>query len=123
MLCTGMIMKITRSTSRISINGTTFISETTPRLPPTNIPMAHLVRLKCLARRTSHPGARPVKWPTCESGWGKPRPYEKLLTGFELGGDQANLVDTGAAHDVNGAGDVHEQYIVVAFDESNFLSA
>src|ERR1700687_6147164 len=46
---------------------------------------------------------------------------EKLLTGFELGGDQTNLVNAGAAHDIDGAGDIHEQYIVVAFDESDFL--
>src|SRR5260370_32330397 len=40
---TLMIIKITRSTSRISINGTTFMSETIPRLPPTDIPIIHLV--------------------------------------------------------------------------------
>src|SRR5260370_41967690 len=60
---TLMIIKITRSTSRISINGTTFMSETIPRLPPTDIPIIHLVfgdtdrvganvRSKCPARRT-----------------------------------------------------------------------
>src|SRR5260370_6606921 len=38
-----MIIKITKSTSRISINGTTFMSETIPRLPPANIPIIHLV--------------------------------------------------------------------------------
>src|SRR5712664_2221553 len=48
---------------------------------------------------------------------------KKLLARFELGGNQTNLVNTSAAHDVDGAGDVHEQYIVVAFDESDFLSA
>src|SRR5713226_7932808 len=48
---------------------------------------------------------------------------EQLLTGFELGGDQTNLINAGAAHDINSAGDVHEQYIVVAFDESDFLGA
>jgi hypothetical protein len=72
-----MIIKITRSTSRISINGTTFISETIPRLPPTNIPMIHLVFVdsdrvgdnvsgKCPARRTLT---------ICENGRGKPHPY------------------------------------------------
>src|SRR5713226_9669209 len=101
---TGMIIKITRSTSRISINGTTFMSETIPRLPPTDIPIIHLVSGKCPARRTLT---------TCE----------KLLARFELGGNQTNLVNAGAAHDVDGTGDVHEQYIVVAFDESNFLGA
>src|ERR1700687_2574254 len=123
-----MIIKITRSTSRISINGTTFISETIPRLPPTNIPMIPLlfgdsagvganVSGKCPARRTLT---------IRENGWGKPPPLqtcEKLLTSFELGGDQTNLVNARAAHDIDGAGDIHEQYIVVAFDESNFLGA
>src|SRR5467141_248695 len=48
---------------------------------------------------------------------------ENLLTGFELCGNQADLVDARAAHDVDGARDFHEHYIVVAFDKSNFLSA
>src|SRR5260370_10500148 len=102
-----MIIKITRSPSKISSSGTTFISETIPRLPPTDIPMIHLVWLKCPARRTL------TSVQTCE----------KLLTGFELSGDQTNLVDTSTAHNVDGAGDFHEHYIVVAFDESDFLSA
>src|SRR5258708_13660666 len=58
--------------------------------------------------------------------WGKPhayRPAKNLLTRFELGGDQTYFVNAGAAHDIDSAGDVHEQYIVVAFDESNFLGA
>src|SRR5260370_30861380 len=67
---------------------------------------------------------------TQENGWSEPHPYKpkkpggasptptnrrKLLARFELGGDQTNLVNAGAAHDIDGAGDVHEQYIVVAF--------
>src|SRR6266436_614939 len=48
---------------------------------------------------------------------------ENLLARFELGGDQTNLVNAGAAHDIDGAGDVHEHYIVLAFDKSNFLGA
>src|SRR5438105_8061811 len=48
---------------------------------------------------------------------------ENLLARFELGGDQTNLVNAGAAHDVDGTGDVHEHYIVIAFDESDFLGA
>src|SRR5229473_7685988 len=48
---------------------------------------------------------------------------ENLLTGFELCGNQADLVDARAAHDVDGARDFHEHYIVVAFDKSNFLGA
>jgi hypothetical protein len=47
-------MKITRSTSRISINGTTFISETTPRLPPTIIPIIHLVLKKLPGEEDTH---------------------------------------------------------------------
>src|SRR5438128_11053657 len=45
----------------------------------------------------------------------------ELLPCFELGGDQANLVDSGAAHDVNGASHVHEERFVVALDERDFL--
>src|SRR2546429_5471729 len=48
---------------------------------------------------------------------------ENLLARFELGSDQTNLVNAGAAHDIDGAGDVHEHYIVVAFDKSYFLGA
>src|ERR1700747_2905699 len=46
---------------------------------------------------------------------------ESLLARFELGGDQTNLVNACAAHDIDSAGDVHEQYIVVTFDKSDFL--
>src|SRR5712671_2722350 len=72
----------------------------------------------CPARRTL----------TSTSADGPPRrralqTHKNLLARFELGGNQTNLVNTGAAHNVDGAGDVHEQYIVVAFDESDFLSA
>ncbi len=43
-LC-AMIIKMTSSTSKTSINGTTFISTKIPRFePPTDIPMSHLVR-------------------------------------------------------------------------------
>src|SRR5256885_12107262 len=42
---------------------------------------------------------------------------ENLLARFELGGDQTNPVNAGAAHDVDGPGNVHEHYIVVAFDK------
>jgi hypothetical protein len=39
----GMIMKMTKSTSRISINGTTFTSDKIPRLPPREAKaMSHL---------------------------------------------------------------------------------
>src|SRR5216684_4469548 len=107
----GMIIKITRSTSKISINGTTFISETVPRLPPTDIAMIHLVWEQLPGEEDSH-----ILWRDRKPA----DPAKTLLTGFELGGDQANLIDAGAAHDVNGAGDVHEQYIAIAFNESDF---
>src|SRR6266550_1607605 len=121
---TGMIIKITKSTSRISIKGTTFMSETIPRLPPTNIPIIHLVfwRLR--------PGHRSEQTPREEDSYTQRKQVkqapplqtkENLLARFELGGDQTNLVNAGAAHDIDGAGDVHEHYIVVAFDKSNFL--
>src|SRR5882762_8359501 len=48
---------------------------------------------------------------------------KSLLARFELGGDQRNLVNAGTTHDINGASDVLEHYIVVAFDESDFLGA
>src|SRR2546429_7208195 len=48
---------------------------------------------------------------------------ENLLARFELGGDQTNLVNASATHDVDGAGNIHEHYIVIAFDESDFLGA
>src|SRR6267378_5897965 len=115
--CTWMIIKITRSTSRISINGTTFISETIPRLPPTIIPMSHLVFPEQMPREEdSH-----ITWR--HTGPRRGERAKNLLTGFELCGNQADLVDARAAHDVDGARDFHEHYIVVAFDKSNFLGA
>src|SRR5271154_3345123 len=47
--------------------------------------------------------------------------YPCLLPRFEFCRDQADLVDARAAHDIDGARNVHEHYIVIAFDESNFL--
>src|SRR5437660_3408767 len=110
-----MIIKITSSTSRISINGTTFLSETIPRLPPTNTLIIHLASCKCPTRRTL----------TCSENGGRTplQTEENLLARFELGGDQTNLVNAGAAHDIDGPGNVHEHYIVVAFDKSYFLGA
>src|SRR5256885_16007925 len=102
-----MIIKITRSTNRISINGTTFISETIPRLPSTNIPIIHLVSGKCPTRRTL----------TCsENGRSKPRPLqtqENLLARFELGGDQTNPRNPGPPHDADDPANVQEHYTVV----------
>src|ERR1700682_37722 len=101
-LC-GMIMKMTSSTSKTSISGTTFISTKIPRFEPTASPMSHLVS-EIPARRTLTSS-------------------EKLLTSFELCGDQANLIDAGAAHDVDGPRDFAKQYIAIAFNESDFLRA
>src|SRR6267142_1791353 len=120
-----MIIKITRSTSRISINGTTFMSETIPRLPPTIIPMSHLVSRNRKAVNV------PEQMPREEDShitWrhASPRQRERaknLLTGFEFCGNQADFVDARAAHDVDSARDFHEHYIVVAFDKSDFLGA
>src|SRR6202030_3376796 len=47
----------------------------------------------------------------------------KLLPGFELCGDQADFVDSGAAHDVNGAGHFFKQHGIIAFDESHLFRA
>src|SRR5256885_10170164 len=101
-----MIIKITSSTRRISISGTTFGSAATQRLPPTSIPMSHLAKI-CL-REDSHT-LRTSK--------------RKLLTRLELGGDQTDLVDAGAAHDVDGFGNVLEHGFVVALHEGDFLGA
>src|SRR5271168_417789 len=104
LLPAGIIIKMTSSTSKISINGTTFISGTMPRLPPTTMPMSHLA-------------------PRIAPRGGLSHPAKNLLTGFELRRDQPNFVDARAAHDVNGARDFHEQHIVIAFDKSDFLGA
>src|SRR6202040_3678218 len=53
---------------------------------------------------------------------GLSHPAKTLLTGFELGGNQTHLVDSGAAHDIDGAGDILKQDIVLALDEGDFLS-
>src|ERR1700737_4416557 len=50
-------------------------------------------------------------------------PTKILLASLELRRDQADLVDSGTAHDVDGVGDVGKQYIVIAFNESYFLRA
>jgi len=47
----------------------------------------------------------------------------ELLSCFELGSYQTNLVDSGAAHDVNGASHVHEERFIVALDERDLFRA
>src|SRR5216684_350632 len=101
-----MIIKTTSSTRRISISGTTFGSAATPCVLPTNIPMSHLAKIACERTLTS-----------CE------RTKRKLLACLELGSDQADLVDAGATHDVDGFGDVLEHGFVVAFHKGDFLGA
>src|SRR6267143_1798033 len=120
-----MNIKITRSTSRISINGTTFISETIPRLPPIIIPMSHLVlrSRKAASVQEQMPREEDSHITKRHTGSRRRERAKNLLTGFEFCSDQADLVDARAAHDVDGARDFHEHYIVVAFDKSNFLSA
>src|SRR5580704_13532614 len=116
-----IIIKMTRSTSRISISGTTFISATGPNFePPREIPMSRLACSQLPREEDSHTLRRPKrdrseKEILTNSNW--------LLPGLELSRDQADPVDSRAAHDVNRAGNFHEQYIVVALDESNFLGA
>src|SRR5713226_8413557 len=46
-----------------------------------------------------------------------------LLPSFELGGDQADFVDSSAAHDVNSASHFFKQHRVVALDESDLFRA
>src|SRR5215472_1648797 len=105
----GMTMKITSRTSRISINGTTFTSRTVPE-PLSAIPMGHLAYHFACEEDPSH-HLRELKTPG----------VELLLPGFELSRDQTHFVDARAAHDVNRMSDFGKQYIVIAFDESNFL--
>src|SRR6516162_1383350 len=106
-----MIMKMTRSTSRISISGTTF----------------HIGNDSALTaqRDNTHESPRSSNFP-CEAGAPisrKERLDERLLTGLELGGDEANLVDAGALHDIDGVGHVHKEDVVIALDERHFLRA
>src|SRR5690349_2343931 len=110
-------MKMTKSTSRISISGTTFISEIVPNpRPPSDISMSHLAYFTVPREEDSHTLRRP--------GGGRPQSHNVLLlTGLELGRDQPYFVDSRPAHDVNGAGYFHEQNIVVALDESDLLGA
>src|SRR5271166_5356856 len=93
----GIIIKITRSTSRRSINGTTFTSDKIPRLPPREArAMSHLAgRELPLRRGLSHRARKTTK--------------DELLAGLELGGDETNLIDTSFVHNVNGASDLHEE--------------
>src|SRR6516225_8094961 len=106
-----MIMKMTRSTSRISISGTTF----------------HIGNDSALTaqRDNTHESPRSSNFP-CEAGAPisrKERLDERLLTGLELGGDEADLVDAGALHDIDGAGHVHKEDVVIALDERHLLRA
>src|SRR5215470_3306108 len=99
-----MIIKITSKTRRISISGTTFGSAVKPRLPPTCIPMSHLAQIAC--ERTLTSGEENLS---------------SLLSCLEFCRDQANLVDSGAAHNIDSARDVHEHRFVVALHKSDFF--
>src|SRR4029077_3991386 len=100
-----MIMNMTSSTSRTSTSGTTLIATKVPRFDPsTAIPMSHLARSFRPARRTL-----------------TSRNY--LLAGFQLCGDQADLVDAGAAHDVDGPGYLQKHHIAIALYESDLVGA
>src|ERR1700682_31093 len=46
-----------------------------------------------------------------------------LLPGFKIGRDQPNLINAGAAHDVDGPSDFGKAHRVVSLDEGDFLSA
>src|SRR4029077_10315255 len=107
-----MIMKMTRSTSSTSISGTTFISDMIPRFePPTAIPMSHLAvkRFSPRGGLSHHPKLL--------------RNPENLLASLDFRRDQTDFVDARPAHDIDGPRDFGKQYIVIAFDESDFLGA
>src|SRR5258708_2119637 len=46
-----------------------------------------------------------------------------LLPSFKIGRDQPNLIDAGAAHDVDGPGDIGKAHRVITLDEGDFLGA
>jgi hypothetical protein len=46
-----------------------------------------------------------------------------LLPSFKIGRDQPNLIDAGAAHDVDGPCHIGKAYRVVSLDEGDFFSA
>src|ERR1700756_4214991 len=84
----GMVIKMTSSTSRTSINGTTFISTKIPRFaPPTDKPMSHLVR-KNSREEDSH-----IRQSELQTSLQQRNAEEILLAGLEFGGDQPYLVD------------------------------
>src|SRR5215470_14044078 len=101
-------MKITSSTSRISISGTTFISDTIPPLPPTSMPMSHLASLSTRRGGLSHPARKPLAI---------------LLPCFQFRGNQPHFIDARAVHDVDGARHLEEQHVVIALHESHFFRA
>ena len=47
----------------------------------------------------------------------------ELLARFDLGGDEPDVVDARAAHDIDGASDLGEFDVVVALDESHLVGA
>src|SRR5262245_35358699 len=123
-----MIMKITSKTRRMSMSGTTFISTNTPPLPlPTFIPTIHLAIEDDPARRTSHnPDISAHGGPHAEPSWKTSAASTAgggLLPRFKLRGDQANLVDSRGAHDINGASDFLKLDVVVALDEGDLFRA
>ncbi len=74
---------MTKSTSRMSISGTTFMSDTIPRFPAQKEPMSHLASRNTPGEEDPH----------------NPRKQENdLLASFQLGGDQADPVDARLLH-------------------------
>ncbi len=45
----------------------------------------------------------------------------ELLPGFELGGDQANFIDSSAPHNVNGAGYLFKKHRIIALYECDLF--
>src|SRR5579883_338418 len=121
-----MIIKITSSTSRMSISGTTFTSATTPRKPPpTEKPMSRLAFPPPI-ERTLNSREEDSHIPARAAQMRRRSPLQReqtLLPGFELCRNQADLVNAGAAHDVDGASHVHEHHVVIALDEGHLFGA
>src|SRR5712692_8387454 len=78
--------------------------------------------LKMNSPREGQPKAlpRPTSLPAAPVSRNRTAP-ETLLPGFELRGDQADLVNARAAHDVDGPGHIGEQYRPFALYEGNFF--
>ena len=45
------------------------------------------------------------------------------MSSLEVGGNQSNLVNAGAPHDVNGPGNIGKAHVIITLNESDLLGA